>query len=139
MSLAILLIIATLALVRPQAQVAPAFGAFGLGPIAATVAGCPTPSASSNQAVICPVGGGASYALYISYNGAAYSVLGAQGPQGPIGPTGATGPQGPIGATGPIGPQGIPGIQGPPGPQLTACPNAALSGGSGLVFGSSCH
>lgn len=43
------------------------------------------------------------------------------GPQGPVGPVGATGPQGPVGPAGAIGPQGpigatgSQGLQGPPG------------------------
>jgi len=39
------------------------------------------------------------------------------GPQGPVGPQGATGPAGPQGATGAIGPQGAQGPTGPQGPQ----------------------
>ncbi len=39
------------------------------------------------------------------------------GPQGPVGPQGATGPAGPQGATGAIGPQGTQGPAGPQGPQ----------------------
>jgi hypothetical protein len=48
---------------------------------------------------------------------------GAQGPQGEAGPTGAEGPQGEVGATGPqgetgpLGPQGVAGPAGPTGPQ----------------------
>lgn len=41
---------------------------------------------------------------------------GAQGPKGETGATGATGPQGPKGETGPRGPQGKQGIQGETGP-----------------------
>lgn len=44
-------------------------------------------------------------------------LTGATGPQGPIGLTGATGPQGPQGDTGPQGPIGLTGATGPDGPQ----------------------
>ena len=49
---------------------------------------------------------------------AGVSLIGATGPQGPIGltgATGATGSQGPIGLTGATGPQGVAGPQGPAG------------------------
>ena len=52
--------------------------------------------------------------------GVGKSLVGPQGPQGPIGLTGATGPQGPTGLSGLTGPQGqigLTGLAGPQGPQ----------------------
>ena len=112
---------------------AQSFGVSGIGPIAPTVAQCP--AGLPSFALICPVGSGTSYQFYVSFNGGAYIPLGAQGPPGP---QGVAGPPGPAGVQGPIGATGAQGPIGSPGPILTSCPNAVLSGTSGLTFGSAC-
>ena len=72
------------------------------------------------------------------------SLIGATGPQGPIGLTGATGPQGPIGltgangangATGPQGPIGLTGATGPQGPIGATGPQGpiGLTGANGAT------
>lgn len=54
---------------------AQSYGAFGVGPIAPTVANCPA-GQPGNYAVLCPVGSSsAGYTMYVSYNGGAYQLL----------------------------------------------------------------
>lgn len=52
---------------------AQSYASISLGPIAPTVAQCP--AGQPNTASLCPVGSGASYSMYVSYNGGAYAVL----------------------------------------------------------------
>ena len=51
------------------------FAAFSFSPIGATTGNCPSPVVSSNAAILCPVGSGSSYQMYVSYNGGAYAPL----------------------------------------------------------------
>lgn len=69
--------------VHAQSSPPPSYGGFGIGPIAPTVANCPAPAV--NQAIQCPVGSVATFAMYISYNGLAYQPMIA-----PPAPTGVT-------------------------------------------------
>jgi hypothetical protein len=68
--IAILVLAASLHIPTVKAQ---SYGADGIGPIAPTVSNCP--AALSGFAMLCPVGSGTSFQLYISYNGGAYAPL----------------------------------------------------------------
>jgi hypothetical protein len=56
---------------------AQSYGALGSGPIAPTVANCP--AGQTGLAMLCPVGSGTTYQMYVSYNGGAYAPLVAAG------------------------------------------------------------
>jgi hypothetical protein len=69
-------------------------------PSGGTVTNCP--AVISGVTAFCFVATGE----FESLSGAAWTLVGAQGPAGPAGATGATGPAGPAGPAGPTGPAG---------------------------------
>ena len=106
------LLIATVAAVGAQAPTGSSLGFLNSGT-------CNTPIAG--QTYICLTATNAQ----VSYNGAAYTVLGATGPQGIQGIQGVPGPTGQTGPTGPAGTI----------PTTITCTTMSVSGSSGIVLG----
>lgn len=68
-----LTLLLSLLLLITLAALSQSYGGLGIGPIAPTSASCPSPT--SGQAILCPVGSGTSYQVYVSYSGGIYAPL----------------------------------------------------------------